>query len=98
MQPTFRQVPPKVDSSMIAICQSSTSGVTSELPEPEPMIARSKCAGWGDTPPTIRPHGRADTGPSPAAECLGHQVAEQQVEVDAGQPAPLEPRAERPAV
>src|SRR5690625_2386286 len=29
---------------MMAICLSSSSGVTSELPEPEPMIARSTSA------------------------------------------------------
>src|SRR3978361_54600 len=44
MQPTLRQVPPKVPDSMIATRLPSKSGVTSELPEPVPMIARSKSA------------------------------------------------------
>src|ERR1700712_1864290 len=44
MQPTFRQVPPKVPDSMIATPLPSKSGVTSELPDPVPMIARSKSA------------------------------------------------------
>src|SRR5438132_403313 len=61
MQPTFRQVPPKVPPSMSATCLSSKSGVTRELPEPVPMIARSKCAMRSnlERPPSAgRPHAR----------------------------------------
>jgi hypothetical protein len=42
MQPTLVQVPPKVPDSMIATRLPSKSGVTRELPEPVPMIAKSK--------------------------------------------------------
>jgi hypothetical protein len=41
MHPTFRQVPPNVPASMIAIRHSSNRGETTELPEPEPMMAKS---------------------------------------------------------
>jgi hypothetical protein len=41
MQPTFRQVPPKVPASMIATFLPSQCSVINELPDPDPMIARS---------------------------------------------------------
>ena len=75
-------------SSTIAIRQSSKSGVTSELPEPEPMITRSKCATLDDD--TARA--------SPARHRLGHQVAEEVVELGASQAAAGEPAADVGAV
>ena len=55
-QPTLMHVPPKVPSSMIAMRQSASSGVTSELPEPVPMIARSKWS-WHARDAIARPDG-----------------------------------------
>src|ERR1700712_3543782 len=42
MHPTFRQVPPKVPASTMAIRLPSNSGLTSEFPDPVPTIASSK--------------------------------------------------------
>ena len=43
MQPTLRQVPPKVPPSTIATSRPSSCGVSSEFPEPLPMMTRSWC-------------------------------------------------------
>ena len=42
MQPTLRQVPPNVPPSTIPIDHESISGLTTELPEPEPTTSRSR--------------------------------------------------------
>ena len=54
MQPTFRQVPPKVPPSTIATSRPSSSGISSELPEPLPMMTRSWC-GMGASVGGVRP-------------------------------------------
>ena len=42
MHPALRHVPPNTARSTIATFQSSNSGVSTELPEPVPMMTRSK--------------------------------------------------------
>ena len=42
MQPAFRQVPPNTPRSTIATSSPSNSSVRIELPEPVPMMTRSK--------------------------------------------------------
>src|SRR5947209_18584030 len=58
MHPTFRQVPPKTPCSTMATRLPSNSGVTSELPEPVPMMARSKCGVVTEGQPTVAAPGR----------------------------------------
>src|SRR6188472_607995 len=68
MQPTLRQVPPNVPFSRIATLRSANRSSTIELPDPVPMIARSKCRGRDPadgvlTSPSCRCEGR--NAPSP---------------------------------
>src|SRR6476659_5857137 len=105
MHPTLRQVPPKVPPSMTATRLSSKSGVTSELPEPLPMMARSKCwvtvAAYGpprshrlgtpnDLPPG--PPQRASGRPDPHA---GSEAARAAEETDVRRGGRVEAEAER---
>src|SRR5579875_3003082 len=82
------QVPPNTPSSTMATRQSSSSGVTSELPEPVPTITRSKC-GTHSTVVAFR---------SPAGDRFGHQVADEVLVLDAAQAARGEPLADVAAV
>ncbi len=52
MQPTLRQVPPKVPFSRIAVRHVLNRRSAMELPEPLPMIARSKWVTGPILPPT----------------------------------------------
>src|SRR3954452_1180637 len=66
MHPTFRQVPPKTPSSSRATRRSANCSSMIELPEHEPMTARSKWSRWrcsetfeGRPTPSILPLGES---------------------------------------
>ena len=55
MQPTLRQVPPKTPLSTRAMSRSANRSSGMELPEPEPMMTRSKCCTRPSCQPGQRP-------------------------------------------
>src|SRR3954454_3068621 len=92
MQPTLTHVPPNTPSSTTAIRQSSSSCVTTELPEPLPTITRSKCP----ISRTIR--ARRVIGGSPSGHRVGHQVTEEVVELRGVEAARGKPAADVGAI
>src|SRR5699024_2173140 len=84
---------------MMAICLSSSSGVTSELPEPEPMIARSTSAthqGYETARPASAESSHRSERQMKADSCieLRHEPARHgsDASTDSRSPRPLAPR------